>query len=466
MKDMVLFWMKGHLRQGRLSFVFLLITGLMALNAYIYTEWLPLDRIEFEKNQIELMETLKNARNSPQDLATARIKVTIPQIMNKYFADNKLETLPSALTMRVYYTGKPHSQVGGYLNFFDFKPLDLTFIVSVIFSFLALALSFNSICGEKEKGTLKLILSNSVSRTQIFISKITATTIVLIVPLLLGFLVNALIFNLSGMITFNLQWIFTTLTFITLSIIFIFIFVTLGVTISAMVRSPVTSLLISLCIWVFAVFLVPGLASVIAKTDAPIDSPEEFQEAWDSCAGDAFAEAFAVGNIRHNNDAVKDDYKEEIPVNRVMEKYTVNLESVLNNYLNKLFKQAELANGLSRISPAMVFKFAAEKIVGTGYEEIKEFISQANRYRKNLFEIMDAAERRDKESPNLTYLGIFFEDKLSAKSEMGELPVFHFIPKGLDSALMDALMDIFILFSFSICILLVGIRSINRYDVR
>ncbi|NLH77243.1 MAG: ABC transporter permease subunit [Acidobacteria bacterium] len=45
-------------------------------------------------------------------------------------------------------------------------PFDITFLVTMGLSFLAIIFSYASISGEKENGTLKLILSNSVFRSQ------------------------------------------------------------------------------------------------------------------------------------------------------------------------------------------------------------------------------------------------------------------------------------------------------------
>ena len=53
-----------------------------------------------------------------------------------------------------------------------FPLIDFTFIVTILLSLVALLFSYDSICGEKEDGTLKLMLSNRFSRSKIILGKI------------------------------------------------------------------------------------------------------------------------------------------------------------------------------------------------------------------------------------------------------------------------------------------------------
>ena len=50
--------------------------------------------------------------------------------------------------------------------------LDLTFIVKIILSLFAILFTYDAIVGEKEKGTLKLTLSNNVPRDLLILGKV------------------------------------------------------------------------------------------------------------------------------------------------------------------------------------------------------------------------------------------------------------------------------------------------------
>jgi len=63
-----------------------------------------------------------------------------------------------------------------------FPLIDLTFIVTILLSLIALLFSYDSICGEKEEGTLKLMLSNNVSRAKVLLGKTIGGTLTLLIP--------------------------------------------------------------------------------------------------------------------------------------------------------------------------------------------------------------------------------------------------------------------------------------------
>jgi len=52
-----------------------------------------------------------------------------------------------------------------------FGPLDLSFIVKIVLSLFAILFTYDAIVGEKEKGTLKLALSNKVPRDRLILGK-------------------------------------------------------------------------------------------------------------------------------------------------------------------------------------------------------------------------------------------------------------------------------------------------------
>lgn len=52
-----------------------------------------------------------------------------------------------------------------------YGPLDLVFVVGVIMSFLAIVLTYGAVAGEKEQGTLRQMLANSVPRATVILAK-------------------------------------------------------------------------------------------------------------------------------------------------------------------------------------------------------------------------------------------------------------------------------------------------------
>ena len=80
--------------------------------------------------------------------------------------------------------------------------IDWVFI-GVFMSFFVILFTFDAVAGERVRGTLSLMMSNPISRGQVLFAKYLGTFFTLIVPLLIGILMNLLIIYLSGNIPFD-----------------------------------------------------------------------------------------------------------------------------------------------------------------------------------------------------------------------------------------------------------------------
>jgi ABC-type transport system involved in multi-copper enzyme maturation permease subunit len=106
----------------------------------------------------------------------------------------------------------PASLRGGLIkNEFShmFSFFDMSSIIMIIFTLLAILLSYNAISGEKEDGMLSLTLANAVPRYKILLGKYVGILISLAVPLTLLFLVGILIILLSHDVEVNASFFFS-----------------------------------------------------------------------------------------------------------------------------------------------------------------------------------------------------------------------------------------------------------------
>ena len=90
-------------------------------------------------------------------------------------------------------------RVGATENWFmkGLVEIDFTRVVTLLFSFLAIVIGFDGICGERERGTLKLLLTHSISRGNIIVAKLLVGMLSLCIPLAIGF-ISALIIVLAN----------------------------------------------------------------------------------------------------------------------------------------------------------------------------------------------------------------------------------------------------------------------------
>jgi len=172
------------------------------------------------------------------------------------------------------------------INNFDNDPLpvmfpliDLVFIVTILLSLIALLFSYDSISGEKEDGTLKLMLSNKLSRSKMILGKIVGGSLTLLIPFVFSLLIGLLIIILNPKVNWKgADWGAFALIFLT-SIIYFTLFYCLGVFISSRHHSSSSSIMTSLFIWVLLILIIPNLspyvASFLAKTPSRIKVDRE-----------------------------------------------------------------------------------------------------------------------------------------------------------------------------------------------
>ncbi|MEW6752702.1 MAG: ABC transporter permease subunit [Candidatus Latescibacterota bacterium] len=127
--------------------------------------------------------------------------------------------------------------------------VDFAAVVALLLGFLAVVLGFDAICGERELGTLRLVLANPVSRGQVLAAKLIGGALALWVPLALAFVASLLVLQANPDIAFSGDdWVRLALVFL-VSCLFLAVVFSLSVLISAWVRRSATALIVCLFGW-------------------------------------------------------------------------------------------------------------------------------------------------------------------------------------------------------------------------
>ena len=117
-----------------------------------------------------------------------------------------------------------------------FSSIDLVFIFRVVLSLLALLFAYDAIAGEREGGTLRLMMTNAVSRSLILFAKYISAMACLIVPLIISLTLALILFIISGAISLaSDDWLRIGGIVLT-SIIYLSVFYLIGLLISATAR--------------------------------------------------------------------------------------------------------------------------------------------------------------------------------------------------------------------------------------
>jgi ABC-type transport system involved in multi-copper enzyme maturation permease subunit len=143
-------------------------------------------------------------------------------------------------------------------------PLDLIFIVTIIMSLMAILFSYDAIAGEREKGTLKLMISNSISRANLLLGKWIGGTLSLLIPFIFSLLISLIYITMNPQINWDGSAWVTFFLLLLASIVFIATFYLLGLLVSSFSKYASTSILTLLFLWVIFILVIPNLSPYIA----------------------------------------------------------------------------------------------------------------------------------------------------------------------------------------------------------
>lgn len=325
----------------------------------------------------------------------------------------------------------------------DYIKIDWGFVTAVLLSFMGILFTFDSISGEQERGTLRLMLSNSISRSAVICGKFLGAFWTIAIPFLLGAIVNISIIYLSESVPFSgSHWVRLGLI-ICVALIYTSIFIFLGILVSSRVRESSTSLAILLLLWTVWVVLLPNaLGSVGNRLHARPSAREFMAQARDSRE-----------NLQERYFArIKEPPKQETPatIATALGAEYVNKDAELRDrlhagYLSEELRQIQTARSLTRISPAAIVQYAFEGLAGTGLPRHLDFISQTRQYAKQFRQFLIDTDRADPASPHAVGIP---EGTSQKPVNFDAVPKFedqHHFSSDFDAAIVDLLLLILFL---------------------
>ena len=147
--------------------------------------------------------------------------------------------------------------------------LDFLFVVGIVFSLLALLFTFDAVAGEREAGTLRITLANSLPRDLFLWSKLIGGYVVFVVPFLVSLLFGLLVLVWQGFPLGEPEIFPRVLGLTLISLLYIGVFFAIGTVISTYLDNSKTALIVAFTVWVFAVLITPRVGFLAAKLISP-----------------------------------------------------------------------------------------------------------------------------------------------------------------------------------------------------
>lgn len=305
--------------------------------------------------------------------------------------------------------------------------VDWTYAIAVLLSFAAGLLTFRSVSGERENGTLALTLANSLSRAMLLAGKYAAAMSALGLSLVVGMVLSLLVLMAQGSVSLRGDdWVQLGLVLL-LALLFLSVLVLLGLVCSVAGRSSTISAVLFLGAWAVLVFVVPTVSGIVAQRLTSAPTPYEIRQ--------------RANGIDDRIPVIPGMSPDEV-AGAARERMLLR-ERILLEYAQELEGQVRTGRHLARISPASTFLFAAEAASGGGLERYRAFLDHAVRFRQGAFEAVLAADREDEDSQHRYRPWYCGGDRFSQRSvDLGPAAEFHDRPPDPSAAMAAALPDV------------------------
>lgn len=310
----------------------------------------------------------------------------------------------------LFATGKAAIRDNPLLN--SFFSIDFVGIIAIVMSLLALIFTYDACTREKEDGTLKLQLSNSLGRYKILLGKVLGVYLTILPIVLFCYILSTILILHSPNISFSAgDWGRIILLFLA-SLLYFTVFIFIGLLISTRLKSSITSIIVCLFFWVFFVFIVPNLAVYMAESLKKVQSYDNLQyvlqdlaKEYNSKCGEyaKTLEAPDWGTNMYHEHGRRDgarimsgssksllelwrklyEFSEPLRIDYADKKW--NLQK---DYLDSLDQQRNFADMISLISPSEVFRLISASLCCTDVASHCRFMDRTRRYRDEFIDFL------------------------------------------------------------------------------
>ena len=445
-----------HIQSLRFALTLLLVIVLMLMGSVLYIHDYRQQVADYRENVSANLDLLKKkAEKDLHEVVSDPPNLLIYRAPSPlgFIAEGHEKDLPNAFAVDAFEMVGPQTILRRNYTLQRFDALDWVFTVGVILSFAAFAMTYDSISGEAETGTLRLCLSNSLPRATLLFGKYIGTLISLSIPLIIGICMNVLIISLFGVLPFEPTYWLQIGGVVLFSVLYMSVFATLGLFISCLTRSSAVSLVLLLLVWVcFAVFI-PRTGGLLASRLAELRDEKTITR-------QASETTHEILN-RYGRDRFSAHWSPGEPLTRAA-KIADAKQAIYNEYRQQQLHQVKLAQNISRISPTAIYQIGCETLVGTGIKHYERFFKKAMEYRRSLLQF---TYEEYPFNPNL-----FLED--ADRQQLSELnisvdkiPKFDDTPSDFSTAFAEASLDILLLFLFNMVFFMGAFLAFTRYDV-
>jgi ABC-type transport system involved in multi-copper enzyme maturation permease subunit len=463
LKTIMIKELQNHMYSLRFLFGLILTLFLFGISTVSFILDFGEKKSTYEQGMEKTTENRKNAAGNASRFAqNTNIYLFAPR-GSAFMASSQEESMPNAILYTAFNVyGYDISKGNGNPFVLPSRNVNWEFILTMLFSFLAIIFTFDAISGEKEMRTLALGLSNPMSRGVLLTGKFLGSVIILYSLIILGVIISLVILLLSGQVEISAITLLEIAGFLLLSFLLIACTTAIGLLASVVSFNPNTSLLIGLMIWLVLMFVVPHTTLLLSNKLFPVETTELINNNTNS-SRKVIEASFGEGKWSSDSD---DPFIPQHQIRASMQMaFMLGEKKIRDNWYDSQFSQYLETCKLTMISPMFVFEMGDEYLLNGGFQRFRKNWNDLHTYQQQFLSWFKTFDAKDPKSPHWYNP---FEDYSTSKAklQLDEVPVYtekivpfgnRFIQVGTFLSLLLVYTSIVFFLSFVLLI---------RYDVR
>ena len=463
LKTIIIRELQDHLYSLRFIFALMLTLFMFGTSSVSYIIEYKEQKSTYEQGMAKIRENMKNVANNASRFAQNMNAIPFAPRNSAFIASCQEESMPNTIIYSAFNVYDFNISKGNSNPFIlPSQNVNWEFILVLLFSFLAVIFTFDSVSGEKEMRTLALGLSNQVSRGVLLIGKFLGSTIILTLFVVLGIILSILILLFSGQVMINLATFAEIGGFMLLSFLLIACFSAIGILTSVLSYHPNTSLLIGLMVWIIMLFIIPHTTLLLSNKLFPVESSDVIAQNTDNTRK-AIEASFPDGKWHsESNNPFTPDH--QIRANMQME-FMLGEKKIRDNWYDTQFAQYTNTSKMTLISPMFVFEMGNEHLLDGGFQRFKNNWNDIHSYQGQFLDWFKAFDAKDANSPHWYNP---YEDYSTSKIKVNpdEIPVYTEKTIPFESRLVHSALYISLLLTYSVIVFFVSFILFAKYDIR
>lgn len=369
-----------HLMRFRFVFAFLLCSILVVSSLTL--------RALDHKHQVanyqtssKVFDELSRSHQQSIYLGIEGIKIVHRPEMLAVLVEGVTDFVPDVTPLSIFSSRLEEGSTGESPLKRTFESIDFNFIIRLIMSLLALLFSYDAIAGERERGTLRAVLANSLPRSTLLLAKIVSGFVCVMIPLVFSTCVGLVLVHIfSGDSFSGSDWLRFGLIFL-VSAGYVALFYFMGLLLSIFCRGSKTALLSAFFVWIIFILIIPNLSGLLAAYIRPVPSRTEMMERKrliEAQEEDKVVMRMLKTSQEGGTDVIaRDSSKWAFDMATTV---NTRLQAIEDAYNKQVQQQSDLAQALSLLSPASTYSYIVMDLAGTGLTAEMGFREQIKRY--------------------------------------------------------------------------------------